>query len=137
MSPWVTYDTAAAILGCHVSNVPKLIRKGELTSTGKRGVCLNRKQVEALAHLRAAEREERASRTPRMYQRIDHCPDHDHDWLSPGRSPNSSGSPSRRPSAASTASGLPAVENGGRFWVRRDHLEQVEAARLVRKTRRP
>jgi hypothetical protein len=30
---------------------------------------------------------------------------------------------------------LPATENGGRFWVRRDLLEQVEAARLVRKTR--
>jgi len=28
---------------------------------------------------------------------------------------------------------LPATENGGRYWVRRDLLEQVEAARLVRK----
>ena len=31
----------------------------------------------------------------------------------------------------------PAVENGGRFWVRSDLLEQVDAARLVRKTRSP
>ena len=31
VSKWVTYAEAAAILGCHVSNVPKLIRKGELT----------------------------------------------------------------------------------------------------------
>jgi hypothetical protein len=26
---------------------------------------------------------------------------------------------------------LPSVENGGRYWVSRDHLEQVEAARLT------
>jgi len=32
---------------------------------------------------------------------------------------------------------LPAVENGVRFWVGRDHPEQAEAARLLRKTRRP
>ena len=32
---------------------------------------------------------------------------------------------------------LPALENGGLDWVRRDHLEMVEAARLVRKARRP
>jgi hypothetical protein len=32
---------------------------------------------------------------------------------------------------------LPAIENGGRYWVWRDHLEMVEAARLARKTRRP
>jgi hypothetical protein len=31
MTP-VTYEQAAAILGCHVSNVPKLIRKGQLTA---------------------------------------------------------------------------------------------------------
>ena len=37
MSEGVTYEQAAAILGCHFSNVAKLIRKGDLTSTGKRG----------------------------------------------------------------------------------------------------
>ena len=25
---WITHEQAASILGCHVSNVPKLIRKG-------------------------------------------------------------------------------------------------------------
>ena len=63
-------------------------------------------------------------------------PDHDHEGLSPRRVAELLG--------VKTASGqgrihrgtLPAEDNGGRFWVRRDHLEQVEAARLVRKTRR-
>ena len=35
-------------LGCHCSNVAKLIRKGDLTSTGKRGASLSREQVEAV-----------------------------------------------------------------------------------------
>jgi hypothetical protein len=36
MSPRLTYEQAAAILGCHFSNVAKLVRKGDLTSSGKR-----------------------------------------------------------------------------------------------------
>jgi hypothetical protein len=65
VSQRLTYQQAAAILGCHVSNVPKLICKGDLTSTGKRGASLNREQVEALADRRAAEREARAARSRR------------------------------------------------------------------------
>ena len=67
MSDGLTYEQAAAILGCHVSNVAKLIRKGDLTSTGKRGASLNREQVEALAERRAAEREARAARPAGKY----------------------------------------------------------------------
>ena len=66
MSDGLTYEQAAAILGCHFSNVAKLIRKGDLTSTGKRGASLNREQVEALAERRAAEREAKANRPPRI-----------------------------------------------------------------------
>ena len=61
MADGLTYEEAAAILGCHFSNVAKLIRKGDLTSTGKRGASLNRRQVEALAERRAAERAARAA----------------------------------------------------------------------------
>ena len=83
MPQGVTYEEAAAILGCHLSNVAKLIRKGELTSTGKRGASLSREQVEALAERRAAEREAKAARSPRRYERVDLRPDHEHEWLSP------------------------------------------------------
>ena len=37
MSDGLTYEQAATVLGCHFSNVAKLIRKGDLISTGKRG----------------------------------------------------------------------------------------------------
>jgi excisionase family DNA binding protein len=64
MSDGLTYEQAAALLGCHFSNVAKLIRKGDLTSTGTRGASLSREQVEALAARRAAEREAKAARSP-------------------------------------------------------------------------
>jgi len=83
MSQGLTYEQAAAILGCHFSNVAKLIRKGELTSTGKRGASLSRAQVEALAERRAAVRAARPAPSPRRYKRVDHRPDHEHEWLSP------------------------------------------------------
>ena len=38
----ISYEQAAAILGCHVSNVAKLVTKGELTSSGKRGASSDR-----------------------------------------------------------------------------------------------
>ena len=45
----VTYAEAARILGCHVSIVPKLIRKGHLHSEQRRDGALVRAEVEALA----------------------------------------------------------------------------------------
>ena len=83
MSEGVTFEQAAAILGCHFSNVAKLLRKGELTSTGKRGASLHRQQIEALAARRAAASAAMATRSRRKYQRAAHRPDHEHEWLSP------------------------------------------------------
>ena len=83
MSQGLTYAQAAAILGCHFSNVASLIRKGDLTSTVKRGASLNREQVQALASRRATERAARAARTPCKSQRIDLRPDQEHEWPSP------------------------------------------------------
>ncbi len=117
----LTYEQAAAILGCHFSNVAKLIRKGKLTSTGKRGASLNREQVEALAERRAAGREARAVRPPRKH--VDHLPDQDHEWLSPREVAELLGVTRPAVRGRIHRGTLPAVENGGRFWVRRDLLE--------------
>jgi excisionase family DNA binding protein len=138
MSQGLTYEQAAAILGCHVSNVAKLVTKGQLKSRGRvRDGALERAEVEALAKRRAAEHEARASRPPRRYQRVDYRPDTDHEWLSVPQVAALLGVTRPAVSGRIHRGTLPAVENGGRFWVRRDLLEQVEAARLVRKTRRP
>jgi len=136
MSQGVTYEQVAAILGCHFSNVAKLVRKGDLTSSGKRGASLSREQVEALAERRAAERAARAARPPRKCQRVDHRPDAHHEWLSMREVAALLGVTRPAVQGRIHRGTLPAAENGGRFWVWRDLLEQVEAARLVRKTRR-
>ena len=133
----ISHDHAADILGCHPSNVSRLVTRGLLTSTGERGASLSRQQVEALAQRRAQEREAKASRPSREYQRGDHRPDHDHDWLSTRQVAQLLGVTAPVVVGRITRDKLPAVRNGGRLWVRRDLLEQVEAARLARKTRRP
>jgi hypothetical protein len=64
----LSYAEAATILGCHVSNnIPKLIAKGDLTSTGKRGASLDRAEVEALVERRVAERQARATTPARSW----------------------------------------------------------------------
>jgi hypothetical protein len=136
MPTWVTYAEAAEILSCHISNVAKLVEKGQLNSTGQRGASFDREQVEQLALRREAKRQARAQR-PRGYQRIDHRPNGDHEWLSPREVAALLAVSPQAVTRRIRTQRLPAVENGGRHWVRRDLLEQVEAARLVRRTRRP
>lgn len=132
----VTHATAAAILGCHISNISKLIDKGQLISTGQRGASLDRDSVEQLARRRDLERQALAQR-PRGFQRMDPRPDCEHEWLSPRDVAELLGVTRRTVAYRIRTERLPGVEHRGRQWVRRDHLEQVEAARLARKTRRP
>lgn len=140
MTTWVTHQQAAQTLGCHVSNVPKLIAKGKLTTRGaadRKLPSLNRAEVVALAQRRAQERELRAESPQRRYQRVDYRPDNVHDWLTPRQVAQLLGVTRPAVIGRITRERLPAVRTGRRYWVRRDLLEQVEAARLARKTRRP
>lgn len=135
---WITYAEAAVILGCHVSNVPKLVNKGELASHGGSRGALSRVEVEGLATRRAELREARLNRTVRStYRRVDHRPDHEHEWLSIREVAELVGVTRPAIQGRIHRGRLPAVENGGRYWVRADHLELVERARLVQRTRRP
>lgn len=134
----LTYAEAAEILGCHVSNVPKLIRKGDLTSNGAHGPgarSLSRPEVERLAERRRQPR--LVTKPRRVPPRVDNRPDAAHEWLTASQVARLLGL--TRPAVAKRIQRerLPAVHTGGRWWVRRDLLEQVEAARLVAKTRRP
>lgn len=134
----VTYAEAAALLGCHVSNVPKLIRRGLLTSHGGRGTkggTLDRREVEALAERRKAEREARDSRAPTS-RAADRRPDGNHDWLTVAQVAQLVGLSEVGVRKRIARERVPAVRHRGRWWIRRDLLEQVEAARLVTRTRR-
>ena len=79
VSERVTYAEAAAILGCHFSNVAKLIRKGHLSSTRRRDGALLRADVEALA-LRRQQQRAKPRQGPTL-RGVDHRPDTKHKWL--------------------------------------------------------
>jgi excisionase family DNA binding protein len=120
--------------------VPKLIRRGELTprgATDRKLPSLARDQV-----LELAERRARPRRAPtRPKHRVDHRPDPavygNRDWLSPAQVAQLLGITKQAVTGRIRRGRLPAVECGGRWWIRRDHLEQIEAAWLVTKTRQP
>ena len=135
----LTYDQAAAMLECHVSNIPKLIRKGHLPrhrDPGRRRGYLLRADVEALIEARV-QVEHAAS--PRIRRRlpIDRRPDAEHDWLAPTEVARLTGLTHQGILARIRRGRLPATRDHGRWWVRRDHLEQVEASKLAAQTRAP
>jgi excisionase family DNA binding protein len=133
---WLTYQQASDLLSCHVSSVPKMIAKGQLHSRGVRNGSINRQEVEDLVKTRDEQRAARASRRPRLHK-VDRRPDREHEWLTPSQVAKLLGVTRPAVTKRIKRERLPSVEHGGRVWVRRDHLEMIEAARLVRRTRRP
>jgi hypothetical protein len=116
MSRWVTYAQAADILGCHVWNVPKLVRKGHLKNRPRKRGALERRQVEQLAEQRSEERETAKTRPKKVYyRRIDHRPDHDHEWLSVRQVAELVGITRPAVMGRIHRERVPAVENGGRY----------------------
>lgn len=78
MPEWITVREAAEILGVHMSAVPKMVRRGDLTPRTRRPR-LERAQILELAEMRALAAQEReqqraATAGPRP-------PDDEHDWL--------------------------------------------------------
>lgn len=139
---WITYRQAAEILDCGLSNIPKLIDKGHLhrrlQDDGRRvrRACLNLAEVTQLAEQRRALAAQ-SKNPPRRYVRLDHRPDHEHLWLSPAEAANQIGVTAQAIRQRIKRGRLPAVENGGRVWVRADHFHAAEAARSAMRTRQP
>lgn len=135
-----TGEPSGHIAGPHLpggSRDPRLPREPRAQADSQGVGDLSREQVDALAERRAAERAARPARSPRKYQRVDHRPVQDHEWLAPRQVAELLGVTRPAVQGRIHRGTLPATENGGRYWVRRDLLEQGEAARFVRKTRRP
>jgi hypothetical protein len=131
----ITQRQAAEILGCHVSLIGKLVARGALTSYGGRG-SLSREQVQALAAFRRAAAEvvkpehiRKPHRPPRTSGRP---PDADHDWLRTREAAAFMGVSRPAISQRARRGRLPYVEHEGRRWFRRDHLELVKHADLVK-----
>lgn len=131
MTVWITQTQAAEILGCHVSLIPKLIAKGELTSRGRIGrASMPRDQVLELR----AKREQRAQEPrnpPRERKGRYEPPDAEHDWLTGVQAAELLGVSTVAVSKRCRRGRLPFVEKAGRRWFRRDHLELVKHADLA------
>lgn len=118
----VTYAQAATILGCHISNVPKLVHDGKLTSTGQRNAALDRRQVEAVARERAQERAAAAARAEqRRTPTPDPRPDPIHDWLTCPEAAEIIGITPQAVAKRLRAEKMPGVFHGGQWWIQAQH----------------
>lgn len=126
MPEWITVREAADILGVHMSAVPKMIRRGDLTPRDRRPR-LNRAAVVALRAARAAanEKQRQARRQTRL---LPQPPDADHEWLSAVEAGDLMGIGPAGVRVRARRGRLPCVTYGGRVWFRRDHLELVRRA---------
>lgn len=119
----LTYDQAAEILGCGVSKIPKLIRKGELTSYGGRGQgpSLRRDEVQQLAEARAWAAEERriAKLVPKASDPP--APVNGRGWLTPDQAGALIGITGQAVRMRCRRDKLPHVRAGRLYWVREDH----------------
>ena len=131
----------AGILGVHPQTVAKMVARGELTSRGPSGLMgsLDRDEVLAVSVARrgAAERKRRERETRAGRQRIstEQPPDDEHAWLRTLEAAEFMGVSTPAISKRARRGRLPYVEHGGRRWFRRDHLELVKHADLVKRPR--
>lgn len=122
MSDWITHREAAEILGCHVSLIPKMIRRGDLASRRERP-SLRRADVEKLRERRVAPKPSKPKRgAPQP-------PDSEHDWLLAPEAGALMGVSAEAVRVRARRGRLPSEVHDGRRWFRRDHLELVARAR--------
>lgn len=132
MSGWITHREAAEILGVHVSLIPKMLRRGDLTSRQERR-SLRRSDVEALKVLRAQPRLAPEPKSPWVAQ----PPSWEHDWLNSDEAAELLGLGRSGVSYRVQRGKLPNELHDGRRWFRRDHIELVKHADQARRDGRP
>lgn len=133
MDEWLTQHEAARLLGVHVSLVPKMVRRGDLTPRRARP-SLPRNQVAELAAARkaaAADHESRRTK-PRSGPQP---PDDEHDWVLAPIAAALLGCSVVAVRARANRGRVPSTLSGGRRWFRLDHLELVVRADVARHTR--
>jgi hypothetical protein len=121
------------LLGVHVSLIPKLLRRGELTSRRVRP-SLSRVQVVALADARERAAAERERRRAESMPRGPQPPDGEHVWLLTSAAAVVLGCTEVALGARATRGQVPYTLHGGRRWFRLDLLELLLRARAARST---
>ncbi|SDS20770.1 DNA binding domain-containing protein, excisionase family [Nocardioides scoriae] len=136
----MTYAQAAAILGVHVSNVPKLVTRGEIRSRGTRGphASLLRADVEAVLERRRERRRAKAGQEAAPPPRpVTAPPDDDHEWLTLEEAGEVIGISGQAVGKRAKRGKIPHVRQGVRVWVRADHAQIAANSRTARQILRP
>lgn len=133
MSEWITFREAAEILNCHVSLIPKMLRRGDLTSRRERPSLL-RGDVEALRD-RRAERPTGVSRETPVGSATPQPPDDKHEWLLAPEAGAVMGVGPEAVKIRARRGRLPSELHDGRRWFRRDLLELVKRADEVKRSK--
>lgn len=131
MTEWVSQRDAAALLGVHISAVPKMVRRGDLVPREGRPSLL-KDEVLALRDTRVAAERARRGRAPRRPV----PPDGDHIWLRAAGAAAVLGVSSVAVSARARRGRLPFTEHDGVRWYAVDQLELLKRADRARRTRR-
>lgn len=134
-SEWVTHREAAELLGVHVSLIPKMLRRGDLSSRRARPA-LKRAEVVELAAARervAVERERRRAQPLAVGPRP---PDDEHDWLPAPAAAAVLGCSEVALKGRATRGQVPCTVHDGRRWFRLDLLELLLRAQAARRTMR-
>jgi hypothetical protein len=137
VAEWITAREAAAILGVHMSAVPKMIRRGDLSKRSQRPI-LARAEVIAYRDGRLAAQEALAAARERARQpREPTPPDREHNWLLADAAAAVMGISRVAVNARANRGRIPSVLANGRRWYRRDHLELVLRAEAAKRRRTP
>lgn len=130
VAEWITVREAAQILDVHMSALPKMVRRGDLTKREQRPV-LNRAEVVAYRDARQAAQVAAQKRaTVGLRQPDDH-----HDWLTPDQAAEVMGVSPVALNARARRGRIPSVVFKRRRWYRRDHLELVLRAHAAERFR--
>lgn len=135
MSEWITAREAAELLGVHVSAIPKMIRRGELTPRARRRPSLRKSDVVALREHRVTRDSARQQPTERLkiepvraHASSPLPPDADHAWLNSDQAAAFMGVTRNAVNDRALRGRLPSQMHDRRRWFRQDHLELVKRA---------
>lgn len=125
-SQWVSMAQAAAVVGCAETTIQMAVKRGEIEQrvAHRTTPSLSRRSVEEYREARAKRALERAQR-----RKPSGPPDDDHVWLDSRTAGLVLGIGASRVRQLAEGERLPGVRRPGRWWFRRDHVEQCAAAR--------
>lgn len=148
---WITWVQAAELIGVSTTTINNMVRDGRLehrpgprkqpsvSLVSARQVAADRREAQRAAEEAAAERaqarRDRAARRAEAHAAANQPPDDGDVWLSMTETALLLGITKAAVRQKIAADRLPATRHGRRWWIRRQHAENLAAARAARRAR--